>query len=95
MTGETKSKLPTRILIVGDGGVTSLAREVARKIAAEKYEMQIISPRDAKLQGLKPHDDIVELANIIPKTMQYYPKEQFEPNRRTRRKKERKNKHKR
>ena len=94
MTGETKSKLPTRILIVG-GGATSLAREVAQKIAAQKYEIQIISPRDAKLQGLKPHDDIVELPNIIPKTMQYYPKEQFEPNRRTRRKEERKNKHKR
>lgn len=91
MTGETETKKhKPRILVVGTGGPVGLAMEVARKIAEQDYEIQIVSPRDAKLSGMKPHDNIVEMKNIIPKTMQYYPKEQFEPNRRTRRKEKRK-----
>jgi len=94
MTGETENKRPTRILIVGSGGPVDFAQEIARKINEQNYEIQIVSPREAKLRGMKPNEDIVEMKNILPKTMQYYPKEEFEPNRRTRRKQARQNKRK-
>lgn len=95
MTGETENKQPIRIMLVGSGGPVGLAMEVARRIAEQKYEVQIVSPRDAKIHCMKPNDEIIELKNIIPKTMQYYPHSAVEPNRRERRKQSRQNKRKR
>lgn len=95
MTGETENKRKPQILVVGSGGSVGIAMEAARLIAEKNYDVQIISPRSAKLMGMKPHDEIIELPHIIPKTLQYYPHAEVEPNRRTRRKQARKNKRKR
>ena len=82
----------TQILVVSTGGEYGKSMEIARLIAEKNYEVRIVSPRSAKLMGMKPNDEIIEIPNIRPKTMQYYPQEMFEPNRRTRRKEARKNK---
>lgn len=86
-----EKKLPTRILVVGSGGPVGLAMEVARRIAEQKYEVQIVDPRHAKEIGLKPNNDIVPIKGWIPETHQYYPLTEVKPNRR---KEARKNKRK-
>jgi hypothetical protein len=85
---------PIVLYLVTTGGDYLKSIEISKRIAEKNYEIVTLDPRQAKLMGLKPNDDIVQIMNWIPETHQYYPHTLVEPNRRTRRKQARQNKRK-
>jgi hypothetical protein len=92
MTGGTKSDKPIKLLIV-DAVDNSAGLSYAKLLANRKYEVTVITPRQAKqYPSLKPNDQIVPWLNVIPETHVYFPHAAVEPNRRQRRKNLRKNK---